>query len=419
MPHEIYILWDHAHIWGLMALRTLRAMKVPCRPVKATEIAQGLLSGKPPALLLVPGGTARLKAQALGEDGLDAIRHHVRGGGSYLGFCGGAGLGLSDSGGLALCPWTRATYSDRLQHLVSGHVLSQVATHALCPPEMEGVPAQDSLTPLPVWWPGRFAPHPDDSVTVLATYQSPGHDLCLADIPLSSLPRDTVATWQEMYGVNMRADFLHGQPCVLTGQYGQGRYVLSYSHLETPRSPAANGWLAHLLYELAGISSAHTDTGHWEVDNLPLTWEGPEAAALLRVRQDSLRLMRLGVEHNLLFKRTPWLYGWRTGIPGAALNNIHIAVCTALSLPLNDAANAFRRAQEDNINRLWPLFAQGVEGYLLAERLATTLSSTLPDVVDRRGLKVQREALFGPPMTGGGIYHELIEILDELVFLLA
>ncbi len=71
------------------------------------------------------------------------------------------------------------------------------------------------------------------------------------------------------------------------------------------------------------------------------------------------------------------------------------------------------------MERHLPLFREGAEGYLLAERLATTLASHLPDVVDRRGLRAQREALFGHPMEGGGLYRELLDIADELVFLLA
>ena len=90
MNAELYILWDASTIWGLMALRAAQAFALPCRLVKAQEIAQGLLSGKPPAMLLVPGGAARLKCAALGRAGREAIRAYVRAGGRYLGFCGGA-----------------------------------------------------------------------------------------------------------------------------------------------------------------------------------------------------------------------------------------------------------------------------------------------------------------------------------------
>ena len=420
MEHAVYILWDDAHIWGLIAWRAAVVMRLPYRLIKAEEIAQGALSGKPPALLLVPGGTARLKARALGETGREAVRAYVAGGGHYLGFCGGAGLGLTGDTGLGLCPWSRAGYADRFQHLVSGHVRSRLAGHALCPP---GTPADGTAAhsaSLPVWWPGRFAPRRGDAVEVLATYDAPDADLWVADLPLNALPQDIFGAWQALYGVNMQADFLAGQPCVLHGRYGRGSYTLSYSHLETPGSPQANAWLAHLLRSLAGLSP-HTDaTPSWDVAAQPVLWpDAPATATLHAARRALTRLMETGLAHNLLFRRTEWLHGWRAGIPGAALNNLHAALCTALSLPPTRTALRWWEEQRSAVERHLPLFREGTEGYLLAERLATTLASHLPDVVDRRGLRAQREALFGHPMEGGGLYQELLDVADELVFLLA
>ena len=428
MKQQLCILWDASHIWGLMAWRAATALRLPFRLLKASEIAQGALACKPPALLLAPGGTARLKAAALGPAGKQAIRDFVANGGAYLGFCGGAGLGLTGDGGLGLCPWQRAPYVDRLQHLVSGHVLAKTTAHPLCPEAVAAPPAREhgGMRSLPVWWPGRFAPpaEPDkgegNGVRVLAAYSRPDRDLCLADIPLASLPQDIFGAWQALYGINMRADFLTDQPCILQGTFGRGTYVLSYSHLETPDSPDANAWLAHLLRTLAGLTP-HGDTlPPWDVDRLPTRWpKHRETTPLFRARAGLMRLMRLGTRHNLIFRRTPWLRGWRTGIPGAALNNLHAALCTALSLPPTAEALRFWQAQKDRVRALLPLFIQGTEGYLLAERLGTTLAAGLPDVVDRRGLKAQREALFGRPMEGGGLYQELLDIADELVFLLA
>ena len=76
----IFVLWDDSHIWGLMVWRALRALGLPSRLVKGKDIANGGLLGKPleggraAPLLMVPGGNARLKAQALGEAGREAVR---------------------------------------------------------------------------------------------------------------------------------------------------------------------------------------------------------------------------------------------------------------------------------------------------------------------------------------------------------
>ena len=124
----IYLLWDDSHIWGLLAARAVMAMGLPHKLVRASEIADGLLTGTPPSLLLVPGGNARHKAQSLGSQGIGEIRNYVGNGGKYLGFCGGAGLALTwgeNSGGpagLGLCPWKRARFEERVQHFMSGHL---------------------------------------------------------------------------------------------------------------------------------------------------------------------------------------------------------------------------------------------------------------------------------------------------------
>lgn len=212
------------------------------------------------------------------------MRQWVERGGNYLGFCGGSGLALTHPNpdhGLNICPWARAAYPERLYHLISGHVRAHVAsghefsprrpaepdrqpvnghndtgaTAPLCPGvrraaarQAQSGAASEIFSPsLPVWWPGRFAPEKNNHVTVLASYGSPDADFWLADLPLQSLPSKVFSHWRDLYGLNLSADFLEGQPMAVTGAYGQGQYVLSYSHLETPHSPDANAWLAQLL----------------------------------------------------------------------------------------------------------------------------------------------------------------------------
>ncbi len=410
MHHSIYILWDASHIWGLMALHTLQGMGVPHRVITCNEITHGVLSGKP-ALLLVPGGTASLKYQLLGEKGCEAIRAYVAQGGNYLGFCGGAGFGLSHDHGLALCPWKRATYTDRMQHLVSGHIRSHIAEHALSP--------MSSSISLPIWWPGRFAAEENTPVTILATYDKPGHDFSFADIDISALPPATFDQWQDMYGVNMRADFLHGQPCVITGEYGKGRYVLSYSHLETPHSPEANAWLAKLFADLAGVCPIQNISPEWNMEKLPQRWELTAETALLFAARDGVKkLLTLGKEHHLLFQRNPWLCGWRTGLPGGALNNLYTTLCTVLSCTPTDAAMKFWQEHKAIFSKTLPAFLLGVEGYLLAERLATTLAVPMPKAINRELLKKQQEMLFGTVMHSAGAHKELLDIADGLAYTL-
>jgi hypothetical protein len=415
----LYILWDASTIWGLMALRAAQAFALPCRLVKAQEIAQGLLSGKPPHILLVPGGSARLKCQALGQQGREAIRQYVAQGGHYLGFCGGAGLGLRaarEEEGLGLCPWGRATYGDRLQHLISGHACTKLTTEAA---QLPLIPAsfQQQSPALPVWWPGRFAPQAGSEVAVLARYSRPAADFWVADLPLASVPEHLFDVWRKVYGVDLSAEFLHDQPIIVHGSYGKGSYTLSYSHLETPASPQANAWLAHLLAKEGGLRPQASIVPAWEPDNEPVLWASTaEHSALIAARHTLRGLLHTGIEHNLFFRRTPWLTGWRAGIPGAALNSLYTGVCTVLKQQPSKATLACWAQHREEFQQLFPLFLDGAEGYLLAERLATTLAPPMPDAVSKRGLKDQREALFGHAMLGGGIIGALLAIIDELVY---
>lgn len=407
---SLYMLWDESHLWGLIAWRALAAFGLPFRLVKGEEIAQGALRRKPPAALVIPGGTARRKALRLGPEGIAAIRDYIEHGGTYLGFCGGSGLGLTGEHSLGLCPWTRAGFKNRMLHLVSGHMRVQVnGAHPLTPPELRD--AEDIQ--LPVWWPARFQPRQGDDVEVLATYTEPGPDFWVADLPLATLPAGTLSDWEALYGVTLKPSHLSGAPCLIAGPRGKGRYVLSYAHLETPGSATANRWLAHILETLTGAQAARRDVPCWRLRELPLAWEDPAMARAVAIMDE---VVELGLSHFLLFERNAWLLGWRAGIPGANLNHLHALIRQAASQPPTPAAERFWKERRENFGQTLEHFRDGVLGYLLAERLAMTLSHSSPDAVSLKALSAQREALFGPPMIQGGFFGELVEPLEELVF---
>ena len=472
----ILVLWDDSHIWGLMVWRALRALGLSCRLVKGQDIANGGLLGKPGAggmtpLLMAPGGNARLKAQALGREGREAIRTYIRQGGRYLGICGGVGLALShrrEQDGLHLCPWTRGSYPERQQHLISGHASVRVracfgpqasplpipagdplrpprgdAACALIPPywrgcahgpadgcrhctasvagqQLPGPPGAGALPSLPVWWPGRFAPQAKDSVSVLACYEAPDDDFWLADLPVRRIPDHVFEAWQALYGVNLSSDYLAGQPVIVAGTYGQGRYVLSYSHLETPDSPDANRWLAHLLRELAALAPQRELVPAWNLSgDAPAADLWPShARPLLRRALTAVReVLDLGVEHHLFFRRAPWLWGWKSGLPGGTCNNLYAALHTLADIAPSPAALDLWQRCGQRLADLAGLFRDGAEGYLLSCRLADVLSPMAPDVVDPRGLDNQRQAIFGHPMRGGGLIEELLVMAEELIYL--
>jgi hypothetical protein len=417
---SIHIYWDESHFWGLLAARALDAWGIPHRLVRGSEIAQGVLSGKSgetPRILLVPGGRAKGKADRLGVRGMDAVCEFVHNGGTYLGFCGGAGLALTGPYGLGLSPWTRRGYTNRLHHFLSGHVAATLNPgDPLVPDALTSPGSGDPM--LPVWWPGRFDPV-DDSVTVLARYGRPGPDFWVADLALATLPSGTMADWENLYGIHLDPDFMKGAPCVAANDFGTGRVILSYAHLETPASLHANRWLAHILAHTLGEAAMPAAPGPvpaWDVSARPIVWDDP---ALLAARRSMEAVIATGVSHFLLFWRTPWLLGWRRGIPGAGINALHSLICEAMACQPNDATLEYWRDRARGFKTLMDLLAAGLSGYLLAERLSMTMFHSSPDAVSMQGLREQRRALFGLPPEPGGLYADLVTTLEELYWRLS
>ena len=410
---SIHIYWDESHFWGLLVTRALTAWGIPHRLVRGHEIADGALAGKSgpaPKLLIVPGGRAKGKADRLGIKGMDAVCDFVHSGGTYLGFCGGTGLALSGHYGLGLSPWTRKGYRNRLHHFLSGHVEADLATdNPLVPDDLGGG------TLLPVWWPGRFDPR-DNGVTVLARYGKPAPDFWVADLHLASLPKGTMTDWENLYGIHLRPDFLQGLPCVTTNEFGDGRVILSYAHLETPASPPANRWLSHMLGQALGETLDTAAVPAWDVAARPVVWDDP---ALLAARSAMEGIIATGTNHFLLFWRNPWLLGWRRGIPGAGINSLYSLICESLASEPDDATRAFWKGHSDKFQVLMELLTNGLTGYLLAERLSMTVFHSDPDAVSKEGLLEQRRALFGIPPEPGGIHADLVGLLEELYWRLS
>lgn len=439
---RVFVLWDESHLWGVLVLRALRALGTPHVILRAHDIAEGALAGKSapcgefkgggarsdpsgtPGLLIVPGGWARGRAERLGPAGMQAVRDFVAAGGAYLGFCGGAGLALTGprrEDSLNLCPWGRMGFAGRLQHFLSGHARLRCDPESpLCPPETPDVLA-------PVWWPAQFAPPPagrdDGGVRVLARYAGLGDDFWVADLNLALLPEETLSDWENLYGLQIRPDFLQGRPAVISGSYGAGSYVLSYPHLETPDSPQANAWLSHLLRQLtdggaAPCGSAAGLIPPWQAGRDPCLWPDP---SLVAAKKALLKAIAVGESHLLLFWRSPWLLGWRRGLPGPGINSAFALICEALACPApapGSPAATYWQGHGPEFARLAALFCSALSGLLLAERLDMTVRAgggvDGADETFNMSLRETRRALFGAAPGMGGLCGELLGRLEEL-----
>lgn len=402
--NKVCILWDDSRIWGLMALRAAKALGFsPCL-LKAQDIARNALHGNGCAALLVPGGRASAKAAALGEAGFAKIRSFVRSGGAYIGFCGGAGLALTPNAGVAglgLCPWRRGEYPTRLQHLISGDIAA--AVHLA-----DGGSARVSL---PVWWPGKFAPASGHDVAVLAESLAPGEDFWLADIRPAGAPESVRGAWQAHADLGLRS--LAGQPLVACGRFGQGRYLLSYSHLETPQSPFANAWFGSLLGEMCGITPGASPVPAWTIPQYSPPSQNAAGGVQAMAEWAGAKmenLLRLGQDLRLFFLRASWLFGWRAGIAGMSLNSLRLGLAELAKTRPTRAADLFWRNEEKKFMPSAEKFFAEAEAALWHLRLERTLGC--PGFIAGNAASI-----FGHPMQGGGLVGRLLETVYELIFL--
>jgi hypothetical protein len=190
------------------------------------------------------------------------------------------------------------------------------------------------------------------------------------------------------------------------------------SHLETPASRDANLWLAHVLSVMAGleaIPSKRARVPAWPLDDLEHRWpEGSGGGLLLRAREVLAEVIALGESHLLFFRRNPWLLGWRRGIPGMNVNSLYALACRASNIEPTEAAGDHLASMAKEFSEILEDFRHGLTGYLLAERLAMTMSESANPIPGRE-LQEERAALFGPPMQAGGLCGELQSRLEELV----
>ncbi|WP_045216411.1 BPL-N domain-containing protein [Desulfonatronovibrio magnus] len=409
-----YMLWDESHLWGVMLARSLKSLRVPFQVIDSKAVKSGLLDANPPAGLLVPGGWARLKALSLSEQGLDNIRTYVRQGGTYIGFCGGAGMALEAAPHapcLELCPWGRKPFNERLPNF-SGHVYCKASPELKLP-----VQDKDSLM-LPVWWPSQFQPSKtSDRVQVLITYSTPGPDFWSSDLNLSQISGQDLSRWESIYGINLNPQLINGEPCLIKGVYGQGQYYLSYSHLETPESNQANTVLYHLLAKTLGNTYSQScfkpDQIFWDLKNFIPMWNN---TVLLKAKKGMDHAIKISQSQFLLFWRTPWLLGWRRGVPGSPINFLYAMICQALStLPGPDAELYWEQCQQE-FSSAMNTFLDQLLDYLSHERLAMALAPSSPECSSNKELQEQKIILFGKFPGYGGLYKKLIKSLDGFIF---
>lgn len=453
-PARIALFWDESFLWGLLAYRALRAAGLPFDLVRSDDIKRGYL--KAYQVLLVPGGWASNKMKALEEEGVSEIKRFVGEGGSYLGICGGAGLATLDCIGLLGVKRkpTRErvpSFSGKIRLTLSPHPIWRGIAPAA---PAEDPPAEDHNSPLSAvfqaWWPSQFLVE-ERELRILARFGEALPDSFSSDLNVGDIrEHGDWRQFEDLYRINLDPARLTGGPAVVEGRYGKGRVIVSLVHFDTPDDPNGAGVLKNLCEYLAGQDicnsfpqagkprrgDAENSKGH-ELAGAPCPL--PVAPQLISEIEGAVdELIGLGTRNFLWFWRNPMIMQWRRGVRGLEYCTLFVMVKAVsqflrefgsgteknvyCELPVEPAGLPFSdRSFEDALDRVRTLlfpFVEKAKRLLVLERQAMQTIAITYENCEDPDIRMIRSELFSSSKSHGGLFKELIDEIDDLLYTL-
>jgi len=413
----VAFFWDQSLVWGLICRQTLKQLRIPFHLLSGADIGAGALASY--RVLLAPGGWAAHKIRALGKAGRDQVARFIERGGSYLGFCGGAGMALSSPPSLELTPFERMPPAERLPNASGEVVIRGIVGH----PAWQGLPED---IPTSIWWPAQFSWQFLPRSLCLGFYKAPGEDFWVADLPLADFRGRQMnwADWEKVYGINLDPQRLLGLPAILETRRGRGRLILSYPHLETPGDSLANRLLRNVLAYLDNRAAEHL--GAIPAAPPPAATPGPPPGfstiqRLAEINRRVRALIAFGERHLLWFRYRPWLLRWQRGIRGLEYSMLAVTSEFLLKQAEQLAAAAkpgkadpwlepVRRLQADVDE-----FCSQAKILLTEEKLAAQTGhlTKLGSVNER--VDQLRNSLFGARMNHGGLCRRIFDACDGML----
>lgn len=402
------LLWDESFLWGLMAYKALNSAGLPFELIRAEDVRRGCLERY--SALFVPGGWASNKQKALGSEGIEAIKRFVSAGGSYLGFCGGAGLATMD--GIGLVPVKRRPTKERVPSF-SGRIGLNIHEHPMWGDNNEYKSTNSELaTPnsrlvFNAWWPSQFVI--DGSVTALATYDKALPDAFSSDVNVGDAK--TVGNWDELeriYQINLDPKRLTGEPAVIEGSYGKGTVLLSLVHFDTPGDTNGGEVLKNLWRYFTGSLESGLRSSESCSGNNPILTQNN----LSQLEKAISGLIELGERNFLWYWRNSMLLQWRRGVRGLEYNTLYIMIQEIVH---NHAA----QVSEGDVERISKLLLPFVEksGQLLVrERFAMQNNHITYERCDDPEIRALREELFSTSKSHGGKFKELVDVVDGQLY---
>ncbi len=417
--HNVAFLWDESFLWGLMAYKALKGLGLPFDLIRSEDVKAGTLDKY--NMLFVPGGWASNKSRALGDSGREAILDFVAGGGSYLGFCGGAGLATMAKGGIGLLDVKRRPTKERVPSF-SGRIGLNINEHPIWGKLNKEERANDkdcrqrSTDIFHAWWPSQLVVD-DDNVRVLATYGDALPDAFSSDLNIGDTEANGGWKWlEEIYRINLDPKRLVKEPAIIEGRYGKGKVILSLIHFDTPDDSNGQHILTNLWNYLGGQGADHrAQDKEQRIQNRVEGFKDIEEFELHSFCND---LISLGERNFLWFWRTPMLLQWRRGVRGLEYNTLYIMVKEiAEQLQKKDQITQSRDNNIAKIKEILIPFIEKARRLLMMERHALQQRHYITyEKCDDPEIKRIRGELFSYSKSHGGIFKELLDKLDDLLF---
>lgn len=399
---RVAFLWDESFLWGVMAYRALKAAGLPFEFVRSDDIRQGRLRRFP--ALFVPGGWASNKMKALGEEGAEQIRRYVREGGAYVGFCGGAGLATQD--GIGLVPVKRRPTKERVPSF-SGRIRLSLSDDPL----WRGI----SDPVFHAWWPSQFVA--DGDVEALAVYEKALPDSFSSDVNVGDA--EAACNWREMeeiYRINLDPRRLYGSPALIRGTYGKGTVLLSLIHFDTPGDSNGAMMLQNIWSAVGGNAAPRNGNEKPFPDEKDTDSRSDDD--MREIRREVHRLIELGGRNFLWFWRNPMLMQWRRGVRGLEYCTLFVMVRELENIRNIRQWPAGHDEGQKRIRSMTTEFAAKARELLIRERFAMQRSHITYERCDDPQVQAIRDELFSRSKSHGGLFKELIDEIDRLLYLL-
>ncbi|GAB4410894.1 MAG: hypothetical protein OHK0032_06710 [Thermodesulfovibrionales bacterium] len=277
-----------------------------------------------------------------------------------------------------------------------------------------------SLQPIfHAWWPSQFIVN-DRSVRILATFGESLPDSYSSDLNIGDVRKN--GNWkelEELYGINLDPERLKDEPAVVEGRYGDGKVLLSLIHFDTPEDEKGAGVLRNVWRYYGchyAIAPGRENSGFRGQNSMRGLELNNHCSTLLHCCSE---IIDFGVRNFLWFWRTPMLLQWRRGVRGLEYNTLYVMVkeiaeigqqsSSSVICENNHSLENYCSAFKEKALRLLMLEGSSIQkgskidSYSIGEHLE-------PEI------KALRQELFGNAKSHGGLFKEILDKIDHILF---